>query len=356
MGFPTQLALRAVEATNGDLQRAIDWVLQNSASVSGNPPIPAVNTKPAPVPKRVEPDLLDFGPDDEVAAPRPAALAAMPTMPAKPPSHVADFADFGEFESALPATSQLAARLTPTANTASTATTTASPSTGALSASLADLYKKPVPKATSPSGMTINSNGGTVPHTMQPLQLSKTSASYPKNAQNTGRVHVRAAVRTSPRADASALGLPVFDFPTTNSPKPNAAVPASITRGVPSGNGCPEPPPMQAALQSQDGPPPPSPPPKSNSPKEIPHGNGVLDSGVKGHEDSPSNETERKERKEVVEEEEDPFAALSMMALSSASGSKKATVSAVGASANAKDLNTSGSSTMGDSFVDDLLG
>lgn len=129
MGFPAELAARAAEAAQGDLQRAVEWVLANS---------PDAHQPPASKPPQQ--DLLDFG------EPTPAAMTngvhgvdmnastAKGSETATPPAAVredfADFADFGAFESALP-----------TVIPAATVQTTSSRGAGiSLSGSLAGLY------------------------------------------------------------------------------------------------------------------------------------------------------------------------------------------------------------------------
>lgn len=145
MGFAPHTAARALDATRGNLEQAVEWVLQHDGSVRGLPERPREDfgsTRPSadahrPTPSLSQPvskpvdaqvDLLTF--DEEPVADKPkAAPAYMGTQPIKtpvqeplsrtamepsnrskataaaPPAWAAvddDFADFGAFESALP--------------------------------------------------------------------------------------------------------------------------------------------------------------------------------------------------------------------------------------------------------------
>lgn len=132
MGFPAELAARAAEAAQGDLQRAVEWVLANSPDAHRPPPPPP--------PKAPQKDLLDF--DEPISGVNMNGLqgngmqASIPKNDGavKSSSYVqddfADFADFGAFESALPS-----ATLTATASTASQGA-------NLLSGSIAKLYSQ----------------------------------------------------------------------------------------------------------------------------------------------------------------------------------------------------------------------
>lgn len=374
MGFSTQLSLRAVEASNGDLQRAVDWVLQNSAQSSTRR---TTNSAPPPTTKAtpVENDLLDFGDDTPAIANQPAGHRAPSRPVAKPtivpPSHVADFADFGDFESALPA-----------AKPSSLAATTAKVSTpvqkATLSSTLADLYNKPVvsTKAVSPAGARIYAAGGAAMQDMKPLQLSKSSPlSSPKQGPiRPGAQAVKHNLGAQNSVKGSELGLPIFDFQTPKS-RTNVNAPTAtdttMPKGVQSVGARPMPPPMQetAILEMKDGPRPPSPPEMAAPP---PHPNGVdeanetpdvadkVGDGAQQSEEAAEVTADEDASAKVVEEE-DPFAALSMMAMSKATVKKKVVASEQQSSSapvagTIEGSNAKTTTTIGIGDIDELLG
>lgn len=325
MGFPTQLALRAVEASQGDMQRAVDWVLQNSDGAQAANPM--ARPAPPPVPtKPVEQDLLFFG-DESSSQPAPTP-AAPKAKAASPPSHVPDFADFGDFESALPASK-------PINYTAMAASTSSPAGKTMLSHSLADLYKQPgaaVAKAASPSGARLVQNS--IPQgAMNPLQLSKTSATALAMATK-GQSTARSAMTTASQApvsngtaEGSKMGMPVFEFETAKASKATVGAATNSWNKQPQkAMARPSPPPMQESviMGSENGPPSPS-PPSSKPPLQNDATNdappGLVDNNTV--DDDQASDVNSGEQEQEVQEDEDPFAALSMMALSSASVSKK---------------------------------
>lgn len=293
MGFSTQLSLRAVEAASGDLQRAVDWLLQDVAKDAPSKSAPALApTRPSTTSKPVAADLLDFS--DTPGNP-PATKASTVKTDTN-----SDFADFGDFERALP--------------TASSVSTSAIPSTQgskSLSSSLADLYKQKRPAVPPPLSSDLKS----------PAHGPAKTASGSAN-RNTGALNV-----TGESIENVKTGLPVFgikpSIPSTNdSQRPFGFQNHEATHSTPNlQNAQPPPPPMQemAFPASEDGPLPPSPTTHSMlhlnakrlenpaAPSEMKHESQVRKAPIK---------LER-------EEDQDPFAALSMMALSSASSSKK---------------------------------
>jgi stromal membrane-associated protein len=127
MGFPPRVAARALEVSRGNLERAVDWVLQNEASVYEPPDnrfataeqIAEVAAPRSSQPGPTHSDLLDFtteNPPLTYAKPGQEVRIHATKAGVDPPAWVAsdeDFADFGAFESALPAT----AATKPTAGT-----------------------------------------------------------------------------------------------------------------------------------------------------------------------------------------------------------------------------------------------
>jgi stromal membrane-associated protein len=116
MGFPPRVAARALEVSGGNLERAVEWVLQNEASVHDPPDlhkslpdhfpqVPRISCSQSPPPPTT---LVDF---DEVPTVSSSDKKAAPSVVvaknnvSDPPAWVAcddDFADFGAFESAAP--------------------------------------------------------------------------------------------------------------------------------------------------------------------------------------------------------------------------------------------------------------
>lgn len=345
MGFPAQLAARAVEAGEGDLQRAVDWVLENNNSHSILPPQPA-----KPVQQPVQRDLLDFG-DPEPAptshAPSPPNIvgtqslvgqeAAKPTPFKNPEDDFADFADFGAFESALPAKT----------NSLTTSSTISNPTVnvgnGGLTGSIANLYAQGPTKAPTQISQGVPQPTKIQPVSHRPNQLLSGS---PKilSPQLTSRPFTKS--RSSKETPGT---IPSFTWPTVNNPtspvrasptlnskQSRAAVHSANGNGSPTVSAPPPPPPMAdlSIRNSQDVPPPPPncPPPAKESlsaspgtsprtaAQTAPQPESNVRSSEGGHGITGSAENEAKKE---PEKEEDPFAALSMFALSSATAKKK---------------------------------
>lgn len=299
MGFSTDLSLRAVEASGGDLQRAIDWVLQHS---SNSPPRP---TSKQPKPKK-EVDLLDFSdPDPESNSNH--------EQTSEPQSKVDDLADFGEFESALPSTTNEASN------------------TSSLSSSLADLYKRP-----SYSSSSTPSNRHQI---AQKNMVSNPSAQATlKHQSNLGLAGIDLTVPNSASPSKAPLSPTPLLFPTSTSDsrdlvntnnhltgdlrlqqtngkqQQGLANNTNITERVPSLSSTPPPPPMQeeAIVATEGGPPPPSPPKPSSQDENRGTNVDVVQENSQSNKDSGKNQ----------DEDEDPFAILSMMAMSSANKKK----------------------------------
>lgn len=334
MGFPQDIAVRAVGIANGDLQKSLDWILQQGSTVQNT-------TTHAGPPQQANKDLLDF---DEApasassSAPKATAPKVMETEALIPSTREAnpkpatndftDFADFGDFQRALPSTPH---GKSPTPATKdSSAGVTKNP---ILASSLADLYKKSPPKP------AISSNVGKTPNpqlSASPIshKSSPHSAPKPSSSQRGEDLGLTTFESLSPKN----LHLPARSFPPINlaSPSGNVHVEAKTASGKK--GTLPPPPPPQTNLYpcTADNPPPTPPPPKddtSSSPedgtsatvhdseqeKPIPKSNGNQETNG-GHEESHQDNTAT--TKEEAEEE-DPFAALSMMALTSATLAQK---------------------------------
>lgn len=375
MGFSTELAGRAVEVSEGDLQRAIDWVLQNKNS-RGLPPQAASNPVPKRLPKETVKDLLDFDgplPTSKPAVKAPKAASFEPLTQAPPPQAspanlgndgFADFADFGAFECALPTTK-------PTGTEQPSA-----PPNGTLGA-LASLYKQSPPRAplsssggvgqiqkTSPS----HGPGGSRPSIPQFAKLATVHTGLPNrnkfvNPKQTTRRNPSAQKPLSPLMQVKSpitpskpskedLGLTTFNSlspanlpPTSrdfskNSPPPPKPIEGQHSNGHVVPPQTPPPPPMQdaPAPRTTDAPPPTTTPPRTpqqfnlqNKPITEPNGQGV-EGGVEKNSSDKSQTPEatatktadpKQEEPAKEEENEDPFAALSMMALSSATSTLK---------------------------------
>lgn len=346
MGFSTDLSLRAVEVSGGDLQRAIDWVLQHS---SNSPPRPASKQ---PKPKK-EVDLLDFSdPDPE--------LNSKPEQTSQPQSKVDDFADFGEFESALPSN-------TNKANNTSTLS------------SLADLYKRP------------SYSSSSAPSNPQPTQrntaITPPAQTTLRNQSNLGLAGINLNVSNSASPSKAPLSPTPSSVPVSTSDSSNSAntnkhlagdlrlqqtngnqqqgltkntksnVTETMSSRLPSSvlslSSTPPPPPMQeeAIVATQGGPPPPS-PPKASSQDENQGTNADV-----VHMNNQTNESNGRKQ----DEDEDPFAALSMMAMSSATANRKKRVAskptpAATQSSIDRGINRSDHSNVGDAgTLKDLL-
>lgn len=342
MGFPAQLAARAVEAGEGDLQRAVDWVLENSNSQSTVLPQPA-----KPIREGVQRDLLDFGdpepapishqqsPPNIVSTQSLVGPAAAKPSPFKTPENdFADFGDFGAFESALPA------------KTYNSSTTSNPPSimnanagNGSLSGAIASLYAQGPTK-----GPTQTSQGSSQLTKIEPVshRSNQFLSRSPKmlSPQITSRPFPK-----SPSGKATPETIPSFSWPTVNkptspirgSPTLNSKLSRAAVHNVsgkesPSILSPPPPPPMAdlSIRNTQDVPPPPPncPPPAKESlfvpprtdAKTAPQPVTNVPPSEGGHGTTESVENEAKKEAET---EEDPFAALSMFALSSATAKKK---------------------------------
>lgn len=376
MGFATPLALRAVEASDGDLHRALDWLLRNAGGDNSKTGAAPSSTSQPPA-KKLMPDLLDFGADDFPASPPPQQQQQQQRTTAPPPPHVSDFADFGDFESALPsppASAAPAAAGVVAKAAAVTASTTSKQAQMPLRQALADFYKPgatPAARGTQPSaGRARPITTGLQPHAGGALRspTSPGGVGAPSLPLRPTLSPTAFAYRTSPRSGGSAPG-PVqmaqrkeaTGMPTINlgelarAAKTQMKVKAVVKQAsngtangavnVLSASGAhvsqpqplpqpqsqsqpqsqPPPPPMQdaAMLPTSDGPSPPSPSKESAEQNGTAKEHGLADNAGKAREGEKEEESEAPEE---PEEEEDPFAALSMMALSSATLKKKKAV------------------------------
>jgi Putative GTPase activating protein for Arf/UBA/TS-N domain len=117
MGFEPHIAARALEASNGDLHRAVEWVLENC--IAGDSGYPGQQAPPARSVEREHPqslahrvpsaDLLSFDSAPDFALPSapapPPSSAPKSALIPQPPAWAAnadDWADFGAFDTALP--------------------------------------------------------------------------------------------------------------------------------------------------------------------------------------------------------------------------------------------------------------
>lgn len=323
MGFSQDIAVRAVDIGNGDLQKALDWVLQQDTTAENT-------TNNAAPPQEAQKDLLDFEEAPATAstsAPRAAASNVMATetlIPstrkdtAKPATNdFADFADFGDFQRALPSATH-GKNPTPDSKDISAAVT----KNPILASSLADLYKKSPPKA------AVSSHAGKRPHlqaSVSPTQNKSSPGITPKSSSSQRGEDL--GLTTFESLSPKNLHLPTRSFPTINLTRSSGNVHVEAKRATGKKDDLPPPPPPQAKLyeSTADNPPPTPPPPEDGAPamdhvseqeaKPMPTQNGDQKTNG-GHED---NTVKPKEE----EEEEDPFAALSMMALSSATSAQK---------------------------------
>lgn len=275
MGFATQLALRAVEATSGDLQRAVDWLLQHDSNNSASKSAPALtSSRPSAIPaKPVAADLLDFTDD---SGPKSSDLKK---PSASKSTDVPNFADFSDFETALPSTSSSVGAMPSTQGSNS------------LSRALADLYKqsRPAPPPPPPASESPE---------VQAMSLSP----VPKNA-----------------VDNLFVG---------NDSDGHQSIMTGLKTGVSGINkqasllSPPPPPPLQESAfpATEGGPPPPSPSSESTllSQPVGPDVSGAPRNATEFRGNQPLNMTHKNEN------DKDPFAALSVMALSSVATSKKA--------------------------------
>ena len=345
MGFSTQLASRAVEAGEGDLQRAVEWVLENSDAAGTFEAQAAKPTPPAP-----ERNLLDFGDPapGPTSAPKSVSNPAVKMIPlhsqatseaplsAPPKDDFADFADFGAFESALPQKPQT------TTHTTTIASPVLTNGTGGLSGSLASLYARTPTTFTDQTSQGLPKPMTSLPKPQQATQI------YPRTPTKQSPQQLRKPLSMSPLGDQkpgpggiSAWRLnSIATSPARTSPTLTSRLSASVTNStiasksplVPSQ---PPAPPMQflSVSETQDVPPPPDCPPPPKEPTDsLPEASVLEQARVRqqqeNHTAPPPNThngtpTSPVSNRKKEQESEDPFAALSMMALSSASTSKK---------------------------------
>lgn len=351
MGFSTDLALRAVEASDGDLQRAVDWVVHNSGHAKTESSFQSVCSNP------FETDLLDFS-DDSVPNPSTMSCTTTPTTTLQlvaggkqpKPSYVADFADFGDFESALPSVKTVQPENKPVASASNAI------DKGEHNGNLADLYHKLAPSAITKKRENLNSKlsnnstqAGTSLQVVKSVSNALTEKSSPEHP--VGRLSPKAAV------DSSKLGLPFIDLKDTSTrariqranPIMNNHVSKSNPKPTP---GPPPPPPIQEAaiMTATGGPPPPSPP--ANKSQQM------SEERTRGESMAVEPQVSKEERPEKAFREqgdEDPFAALSMMALSSAS-KKKPNPTIASERIPPKEVKIDATTTSSNGNVDDLLG
>lgn len=352
MGFPTELAARAVEASAGDLQKAVDWVLEHKTS--NNAPVTQRSNLLQPAPHR---DLLDFGapattPQFYAAAARPAAAAVAPksmatevlaphsglSAAAVQPSFDEDFADFGAFESALPAaTSNIPAKpvIVSSIPVAAPSIPVTAPK-GPLSNSIGSLYSKgpsvtnrtvfctPPKQKPTPGKKPLHGMSGLSLSSPDRKSLSPVSKSFtPTSPSAIPKFSWRAEVKVAPKRSSAPHVV-------------SAATPAINATSAVNVPAAPMPPPPPLPVEepwSDMIPPPPSCPPPTDDEVSgadavvIPQHNDTADekdrmetvNSPKSEKNIESNRTSAK----VDEAEEDPFAALSMFALSSAKSQKK---------------------------------
>lgn len=336
MGFSTQLALRAVEASSGELQAAVEWILQQKNTEERNAP----SSLPRPVEPKPIQDLLDFGDpvpqaslpkQTAVPAPRAASsevLVAQQKSTAANEDDFADFADFGAFESALPA-AKPAQKLMSTAPTRTID-------------KLATLYKQ------SPPRQPLQSSGALQFSRIdrRGQQLSPTIRTTPSP-----KLLAQKASEVQAKVPEEDLGLTTFTSLAKNTiqlsktkplqlnqitPNPQSALPHTIPGNNPGPTGVPGPPsPVHVTVaRGVQGASPPavSPPGPGFGANDIATGARQKDStstALKGREDSGGGDVAAVEKTanggtvEEEKEEEDPFAALSMMALTSAKAAPK---------------------------------
>lgn len=362
MGFAAPLALRAVEASNGNLQRAVDWLLLNARSGAAVAAPHASAQASTGMARKHEPDLLDFGGD--------AAASAAPAAAPKKPSHVADFADFGNFESALPVSGSAAAGVAASSGRANMSSSTGA--TKPLSSTLADLYKQAPPKVSLSSSPrhAARAGAGVQVSTSPPRLVLQGASGFPGRRSPIAKAVVNGSTMGLPFIDLKSANLSTAKAKATKQTTAPIATAGAI-KAMERGNGStivpitqaspPPPPPMQdiafAATAEE-------PPPSPRNPLDT----AVLKEETNEQVDDVDNESSPSavvdiglEAKEEVKEEEesDPFAALSMMALSSASTVKKKVpmtknVQMVSSAVDASDSNAG--TVERNVAIDDLLG
>ncbi|CAN8077032.1 unnamed protein product [Agarophyton chilense] len=347
MGFPQDVAVNAVEAGEGDLQRSLDWVLQSDGKSTSQSPAPS--TIP---PRDVQKDLLDF---DEPPASALGSASALASAPAHQPlapktvateslisstatdssskhmtsSGFADFADFGAFHqplpSVLPSVLPSAISLKQQQNISPlTSTDMAATSTNeALKSSLSNFYKnspKPTaasshfqrfPKASSPFQFSISSSQtiGKTRTNEDSLGLTTFDSLSPQNLKLAGKSIP--AISLSEQSLHSGTAVP-HTLLSTSEPSPPPPPPEHLLFPDPTANQPPPPSPKLDSTANQV----PSSKKQGQRHEELQRTDSV--SKVEKEEVLPKNDQNGTNEKNEEEEDEDPFAALSMMALSSA--------------------------------------
>lgn len=351
MGFSTDIAARAVEASNGDLKRALDWVLeqddQTQTGTKGN--------QTAQV-KTSIPDLLSdvsiaptmnapANPKSETTLLNGSKTASQPT---KTDDAFADFADFGDFESALPAASSKVTEASSQINS--------TPGAGFPSGdALRKLYEQgPKPQAPQP-GLTPSAIATKIQSPLRqalaqrpvpnisPLRKPmgtpmNTSPSKPwPGLQEKPDFNLTSAPNKSSSLPSSAINKPLTPITMQSQLPPTKSTMSALVasqNALVSNSGAPKnasslspspppPPPEETAIVETSAVPPPTAPPpvNANDPaeseqKELKDASPAEDQqAVETTEDS-TPEDHIEDDKKV--DDEDPFAALSMMALSSA--------------------------------------
>lgn len=160
MGFDATTASTAVEASGGDLERAVEWVLANKPN--SNAPERGdmqrgTGAKPKPPPSHKEVNLLDFGDDVNDSPPKttntPLRTTETESILLQPEKKIdiaktqKDELDFGDFESADVTSPELSTSINKeTAKSSINGTGPTSvlqtTSTSTLTSSLAELYRK----------------------------------------------------------------------------------------------------------------------------------------------------------------------------------------------------------------------
>lgn len=334
MGFPATLAARAATVSDGDLQRAVDWVLQQKNAQTDTP------SQPPSKAERSLPDLLDFSGEAPSSASANAPKRAVPKsvgleslmMSSNPAQHAAasaeqaddddDFADFGAFKSALPVQGSSAA------NQMSGGRLSGPP--GSLNAKLAGLYAQQQAKVAQATTSTPAGNAqlkplGCVPAQRTSLQhASSMSAAVSANGTPNGK---RQSTYVGGIPGASAGVHTVASQKVQNPPNARVVGGADALSHPPS---TPPPPPSpQAGFADSNIPPPPTTtPPMPRIPRMPPaqtsRGEGSPGQ-VKPSPNSDSATNEQAQPKDTASTAEpsmqvpdDPFAVLAKDALSSA--------------------------------------
>lgn len=307
MGFPQELCLKAVDVAQGDLQRSIDWILQQDKNQSKSSSLKAP-------PRQEQKDLLDFDdPEKPIqdSNPMPASKRAVsslmdteslieprraePTAAKPADGGFTNFADFNAFGQALPSAKQQASSSIGSGSTISSSTNSAVPK------SLMDLYKK------SPS-VTISSRAGQSQPIKVPSPRHVPETPLSQKLGNSGYLQTN-------KTDA---GLTTFESFSSKNVRPsgNETGPSQARAPMTSSTiASPAPPPTQASpLPSTATNPPPtsSPPPKEQNEIKV---------EAKAEIDPESGDAGQGHP--VEKEDEDPFAALSLLALNTASSNSK---------------------------------